>query len=97
MNSYKNGYCALADKCNFAHAVSELEVMKPKNYTNMNRKLIEMEGTATIIYSFFTTKVKVKMQRLNKRSYNIILPKVIFDIQIYRVAPTYKNTDKKYN
>ena len=55
----------------------------------MNRKLIEMEGTATMIYSYFTTRSKVRLQRLNKQSYNIIIPKLIFEMKLYCVCPTY--------
>ena len=79
------GHCDKAENCDFAHTVAELEILHAPKYTSMNRKLIEMEGTSTVINSYLPTKVTLKMQVLSKRSYHVISPKVIFAMKIRRV------------
>ena len=51
----------------------------------MPRILLEKEGTATEIFSFLTNIEKVKFQALNKRSYYVILPRVIQQLRLFRI------------
>ena len=62
----------------------------------MPRKLIENEGTATVIISFLSKIGQVKLQALSKRSYNVILPRVLFVIKrLWRLSEPYNPITKE--
>ena len=62
----------------------------------MPRKLIENEGTATVIISFLSKIGQVKLQALSKRSYNVILPRVLFVIKrLWRLSEPYNTITKE--